>query len=297
MLENKINLIQGFEEVNNLQYDIAVIASPATLHYSDTLRMSQQSKSLLIEKPITSDLTSALKIQNILKDAEQKSRVAYHLRFSETVIKLRELIEAAKFGKLSSVELNYSQDLSLWRPKVDERQSVSARKELGGGVLLEFSHEIEAVQYLLGGVHSISACLMSTRGANTDGEVETLASFSGETRNGENVFIHLDMIANPPQRKWNFKFESAQIVVNLLSGEISISENEVDFYKCHDSAPFERDRAEQLMLRSFLDQPNYTDIDLCTIDDATDVIKVINAVKEFKLQNNYTRPSPMRDKL
>ena len=261
--------------------------------------MAQQSKSLLIEKPITSDLTSALKTQSILKDTEKKSRVAYHLRFSETVIKLKELMDSAKFGKLNSAELNYSQDLSLWRPKVDERQSVSARKELGGGVLLEFSHEIEAVQYLMGRVHSISACLMSTHGANTDGKVETLASFSGETKNGENFLIHLDMITNPPKRKWNFKFECAQIDVNLLSGEIHISENAADFYKFHKSAPFERDRAEILMLRSFLDQPTFNKIDLCTIDEATDVMKVIDAVKEseeFKTLNNSKTTPRRKDK-
>lgn len=299
LIENKINLLQGFEATSDLQYDLAVIASPATLHCDDTLRIVQQSKSLLIEKPITSNLTSALEIQNILKDTKQKSRVAYHLRFSETVIKLKELIDSAKFGKLSSAEFNYSQDLSLWRPKVDERQSVSARKELGGGVLLEFSHEIEAVQYLMGRVHSISACLMSTHGANTDGKVETLASFSGETKNGENFFIHLDMITNPPKRKWNFKFECAQIDVDLLSGKIFISENGTDFYKFHNSAPFERDRAEIFMLRSFLDQPTYNKLDLCTIDEATDVIKVIDTVKEleeFKAQDNFMTTRPMQEK-
>ena len=242
--------------------------------------MNQQSKSLLIEKPITSDLTSALKIQNVLKDTEKKSRVAYHLRFSETVIKLKELIDSSRFGKITSATLNCSQDLSLWRPKVDERQSVSARKELGGGVLLELSHEIEAVQYLMGRIQSISESSMSTQGANTDGEVETLVSFSGETKNGENFLIHLDMITNPPKRTWNFKFKNAQIDANLLSGEIHISEHGSNLHKFHQSAPLERDRAGTLMLRSFLDQPNFNEIDLCTLDEAVNVMNVIDAVRE-----------------
>ena len=268
------------------------------MHCDDALRLIQDSRHLLIEKPITADLTSALKTQEVLAHYSKKSRVAYHLRFSETVIKLKELIDSEKLGKLISAGLNYSQDLSLWRPKVDERQSVSAREELGGGVLLEFSHEIEAVQYLMGKVLSISGYLMSTHGANTDGKVETLVSFSGKTRNGGNFFIHLDMIANPPKRKWNFKFERGQIDANILSGEIFISENGVDFYKFHNSAPFERDRAEILMLRSFLDQPSFNKIDLCTIDEATDVMKVIDAVKEseeFKTKDNFMTTPPRQD--
>ena len=280
MAQKNINIINGFENTKSASYDVVVIASPATLHYDDTLQMIENSSFLLIEKPVTADLTSATKIQSIAENLKKKLRVAYHLRFSETVVKLKELIDSGAYGKLNSADFNYSQNLPLWRPLIDERQSVSARKELGGGVLLELSHEIEAVHYLMGDINSISSVLLSNEGANTDGEVETLATFSGETKNGQNFNIHLDMITSPPIRKWSFNFESAQVVVNLLSGEIQISENGESFYKVHESEPFERDRAELLLLKSFLDLPNFNKIDLCTISEATNVMKIIDAVKD-----------------
>ena len=57
-------------------------------------------------------------------------------------------------------------------------------------------------------------------------------------------------------------------------------ENGESFYKVHESEPFERDRAELLLLKSFLDLPNFNKIDLCTISEATNVMKIIDAVKD-----------------
>ena len=280
LAQKNINIVNGFKNIEGASYDVVVIASPATLHYDDTLRMIENSSFLLIEKPVTADLTSATKIQSILENSKKKLRVAYHLRFSETVVKLKQLVESGAYGKLASANFNYSQNLPLWRPLIDERQSVSARKELGGGVLLELSHEIEAVQYLIGEINSVSNVSLSNDGANTDGEVETSATFAGKIKNGANFNIHLDMITTPPIRNWSLKFESAQVGANLLSGEIQISEDGEDFFKIHESKPFERDRAELSMLRSFLDLPNFNKIDLCKIGEATNVMKVIDAVKD-----------------
>ncbi len=278
--QKNINIINGFENIEGARYDVVVIASPASLHYDDVLQMVDNTSFLLIEKPITADLTSATKIQSILKNSKKKLRVAYHLRFSETVIKLKQLVGSGVYGNLALAKFNYSQNLPLWRPLIDERQSVSARKELGGGVLLELSHEIEAVQYLMGEINSVSNVSLSNDGANTDGEVETLATFAGKTKNGANFNIHLDMITTPPIRNWSLKFESVEIDANLLSGEIRISEDGEDFFKIYESEPFERDRAELSMLKSFLDLPNFNKIDLCTIGEATNVMKVIDAVKD-----------------
>lgn len=279
LAQRNINIVNGFENIEGAPYDLVVIASPATLHYNDALQMIENSSFLLIEKPVTADLTSATKIQSILQSSKKKVRVAYHLRFSETVIKLKLLIESGAYGKLASANFNYSQNLPLWRPFIDERTSVSARKDLGGGVLLELSHEIEAVQYLVGGINSVSNITLNNDGANTDGQVETLASFEGKTENGANFNIHLDMITTPPIRNWSFRFESAHIDANLLLGEIQISEDGGDFYKIHESEPFERDRAELSMLKSFLDLPDFNKIDLCTIGEATNVMRVIDTVK------------------
>lgn len=280
LAHKKISIVNGFENIESDSCDIVVIASPATLHFDDTLQMIEKSDFLLIEKPLTADLKSAMKIQSTLVNSKKKVRVAYHLRFSETVVKLKQLVESGAYGKLASASFIYSQNLQLWRPLIDERESVSARKELGGGVLLELSHEIEAVQYLMGEINSVSNVSVSNDGANTDREVETLATFTGKTKDSAIFNVHLDMITTPPIRNWSFRFDSAQVDADLLSGEIQISDDGENFFKIHESESFERDRAELSMLKSFLGLPNFDEVDLCTIGEATNIMKVIDAVKD-----------------
>ena len=49
-----------------------------------------------------------------------------------------------------SVRSSVGQYLPEWRKNTDYRKGVSARQDLGGGVLLELSHEIDYIQWIFG---------------------------------------------------------------------------------------------------------------------------------------------------
>lgn len=276
----RINLLSEIPRIENHQYDIAVIASPSTFHLSDTKSLMSISRTVLIEKPLTSDINSALELKQILNNSGKKSGVAYHLRFSETVIVLKEKLQMLGLGKMISANLKYSQDLLLWRPNVDPSQSVSAREDLGGGVLLEFSHEIEAIHHLIGPINWVSTKEISVNGAPTDGKVDTVVGFIGATKNGVAISIHLDMLTRPPIRKWSFVFENGQVTANLISGEIFISNQMANLKKVHQSGPSERDRAGALMLHAFATTSIVSKINLCDIDEGVNVMSVIDAVNK-----------------
>ena len=61
-----------------------------------------------------------------------------------------------------------------WRPKSDYRESVSAQKKLGGGVLLELSHEIDYIQWIFGTIRCVTAIV--SRQSDLDIDVEDTAS-------------------------------------------------------------------------------------------------------------------------
>ena len=67
-----------------------------------------------------------------------------------------------KFCKLESKKIIHARIesgsyLPNWRPKQDYRSSCSAKKNLGGGVLLELSHELEYLSWIFGKPNWISA--------------------------------------------------------------------------------------------------------------------------------------------
>ena len=48
------------------------------------------------------------------------------------------------------MDFNASSWLPDWRPQIEYKDSVSAKNDLGGGVLLELSHEIDLALWLFG---------------------------------------------------------------------------------------------------------------------------------------------------
>jgi predicted dehydrogenase len=90
------------------------------------------------------------------------------------------------------------QYLPDWRPGIDYRDSVSARKELGGGVLLELSHELDFVSWLLGKVASVRAKLGTTSELEVD--VEDTSDLDLEFESGTVGSVHMDMVQRTPSR-------------------------------------------------------------------------------------------------
>ena len=83
----------------------------------------------------------------------------YNLRFSPSLMYFNELIKKNIVGQILSVRCEVGQYLPEWRPNKDYRKTVSANFHLGGGVLLELSHEIDYLRWIFGEVDWVRATL------------------------------------------------------------------------------------------------------------------------------------------
>jgi predicted dehydrogenase len=108
-----------------------------------------------------------------------------------------------------------------WRPWQDYRKSYTARRELGGGILLDGSHEIDYVTWLLGAPREV-AC-MAGRVSQLEVNVEDCATILLGFPSGARADIHVDFIqrsysrhctlAGPEGRlNWDFTANAVQIV-------------------------------------------------------------------------------------
>jgi len=73
--------------------------------------------------------------------------VGYNMRFHPLTQQLREF---AMGEQLLTAHAYVGQHLTTWRPGSDYRQSYSASRARGGGVLRDLSHEIDTLRWLLG---------------------------------------------------------------------------------------------------------------------------------------------------
>jgi predicted dehydrogenase len=202
--------------------DIGVVASPAPFHASHAAALLRAGATVLLEKPLSSSPEDA----DLLMSEEQgRVVVGYHLRLHRAVNRFRDALHRGTIGAPRRFDFLVGQHLDLWRPAIDARRSVSARWELGGGVLLELSHELDALTHVLGpslGDPRVVAATLGVDGAPTDGRVDTVADLDVIGSTGLEGHVHLDMVRRPPKRSWTVNGEEATLVLDLLDGELSI---------------------------------------------------------------------------
>lgn len=273
-----IRILPSISDGIRLRPQFVVIASAASQHLVDFKEVCEHTDLVLIEKPLALSATEGTSIIDLARRTSCRVLVGYHLRFSETVLAFHRLIRSLGDTPPTEIRLAYGQHLRYWRPLVPANQSVTARKDLGGGVLRELSHEIDAVYYLGIRPSHVSGVVLRLDGAPTDGQVETSADFTLEGREGF-ANIHLDMTAESPYRYWDAVYPDATIRADLLNGTIArLDGNEVAVL--HTSATEERNRAGEALIQAVLDPSIISQIGPSDIHQGLRIVNTIEAIED-----------------
>jgi predicted dehydrogenase len=131
-------------------YGYAIVADETSQH-SSTVRALHDAGftgTVLVEKPLANPGDAFERVDR------RRIAVAYQLRFDPLMRALQALI---KSETLIAAEIRASSYLPEWRPGRDYRQTESASKRAGGGVLRDMSHELDYVLWLFGAWRRVTA--------------------------------------------------------------------------------------------------------------------------------------------
>ena len=181
----------------------AVVANPATHHLEVALPLARAGVHLLVEKPISASVEGVRELIGVCRAQGLTLVTGYNLRYLTSLQRFRDELRSGRVGRVLSVRCEVGQYLPSWRPGTDYRESVSARSELGGGVLLELSHEIDYLRWILGEVESVSAVLHRSGGLEI--EVEDTAHLVIGFRSGMDepavvAALNMDFVRRDTQR-------------------------------------------------------------------------------------------------
>jgi len=149
-LENdKVDCVEDIENILDKNVDIVFICSPNVYHFQHALVFIEHGIPLFIEKPVTIYSKDCV----ILKEkAKAPIFVGCNMRYHPAIKKAKEVIKLNLLGKIVSANAFYGHDLKNWRSGVDYRNTYSAKKEMGGGILLDGVHELDYLIWLFGEV-------------------------------------------------------------------------------------------------------------------------------------------------
>lgn len=265
--QNNINYptFKSLEEVPFLySYDYYIIASETKKHYEQLFFLDNHVKNKLIccEKPLF-EKKRELQIKN------NQVFVGYNLRFHPLLIKLKNELSDQKVFSVNIICGSYLPD---WRKGIDYRECYSAKKELGGGVLLDLSHEIDYMQWLFAKPVIISSFQKKVSDLEIDSDDLVIAA--GETANNVMFNLSLNYFSKFPQREIIVHTNKFSYKVDLIQN-FYLKQNEKGEKQEYVIENFSRNITFEKMHIDILNNKRWA----CTFEEGLDVMDTISLIQ------------------
>lgn len=266
--------------------DAVVIASAAPHHVALASAALSHSIPVLIEKPLSDRLEGTDELRELASSSGVPALLGYCLRFSRAFQVVSDVLRGGRLGNLLSTRFDCGSYLPAWRPGTDYRSSVSARRELGGGALLELSHEIDLALCFGGAADTTTGLLRNTGLLGID--VEDTAELVLGHAEGVVGSVHLDFIRRPPTRTALLVGSEGVLLWDLLADSVVMRQ--------HDGSSevlMSRDTSYpdmyEVQMRHFMDCVRQVDEPRCTVDDGRAVLEVCEAVRRHEVSSREGR--------
>lgn len=274
--------VSSLDEALQFRPQAAVIANPASLHLDVALPLAQAGIHLLVEKPISSTTHGVSELIDVCRARGINLMTGYNLRFFPCLQRFRALLEENRVGRVLSVRAEIGQFLPSWRPGTDYRRTVSANAALGGGVLLELSHEIDYLRWLFGEVEWVSAIQRRQSGLEIDVEDTAHLVFGFAHPTGEAPVIaalSMDFIRHDTTRSCTVIGETGSLRWNALAGTVEIFEQDGNAWQTLFVHQHQRDESYLAEWRHFLKCVNDGGPPIVSGNDGLAVLRVIEAAR------------------
>jgi predicted dehydrogenase len=132
--------------------DGVIVATPNQLHEKHSNIFLKNKIPVLLEKPISHEISSAKKIFNFSKKYKTSLLIGFHRRHNQIISKVKNILSSKKLGKVVSA------NVLCWFYKHKEYYKTKWRTKKGGGPLnINLVHDLDIVCYLLGTVKYVQA--------------------------------------------------------------------------------------------------------------------------------------------
>jgi predicted dehydrogenase len=218
------NTFDNYLDAKNFCADLIVIANASVDHLFSIESLLSETAHYVIEKPFSSGPVNKEVVKKLSSVVENRVLVAYQLRFSQSLNRMKSELNSGRIGKVLFGTLNVGQYLPDWRVDSDYRTGVSARRELGGGVLNELSHEVDLIFWLFGTPVLLDSQIHKR--SKMDLDVEDFVMLSTLQRDQKYsdswpLSLRLDMIRRDPMRIAEIVGEHGTLKWDGLLGTLS----------------------------------------------------------------------------
>ena len=201
-------------------YDAVAITVPPHLHLPVAKLAVKNNSSIFIEKPLGMNSKGWKKIYEICKKKKLLNYVAYCHRFIPYTIRLKKIIDKKIIGRIYSAHLKWSSYLPDWHKFENYKNFYMSKREQGGGSLLDDSHGIDLIRFILGEVKNVNSFVTNL----SELKMTSDDSFFGmlELKNGTIVQLSFDLFSRAPRIYLEITGSKGTIIWDRVDHKIKI---------------------------------------------------------------------------
>ncbi len=268
--------VSSIEQALALGVDAAIVSSPAPMHIPQAGELIHAGVPVLIEKPLSHQLAGARQLRDLAHQTNTLVLVGYVLRYTMAARWFHELLVGGRVGTPLIAQIDCGSYLPDWRPGQDYRTTPSARVELGGGVLLELSHELDYANWFFGPFKTVQAALLNSGTLGI--EVEDTADLLLGAHDDLSVSVHLDFWRRNATRNCMVSGQDGSLTWDAIQNKVSwvsaVGQSE------HWNFADERDAMFRTQLSHFLACVEQGDTPKVSLDDGIAALALVEAARQ-----------------
>lgn len=213
-----VETVDALEAAWEREPEAVLVSAPTSLHVPLALEAALRRCHLFVEKPLSHSWEGVEHLVEIVRQQKLTTLVGCNLRFHPGLITMKKLLEDQAIGRVLAARVEVGQYLPDWHPQEDYRASYSARRALGGGVILDAIHELDYIRWLLGEVDGVSCFAAKLSALEID--TEDMAALLLRFQSGALGEIHLDYVQRAYRRTCQLIGEHGTIHWDYSAGQV-----------------------------------------------------------------------------
>ena len=264
--------------------DIVLVCTPAATHIPWVDKALAMGAHVFVEKPLSTGMEGTESLVKKVQSDGRVVQVGYNLRYHPAVRTAKGILDSGKLGKVVSAHLEFGLYLPKWWANKDYRTSYMANAELGGGLLLDASHELDLALHFLGAAEEVTAYGGKLSGLEIKG-LDVIKALM-KMRGGALVSVHMDCVQPTYTRSFVLIGENAALRWDCPDGRadgslgrLLLCDRQADGYE---PVPVQGNPLDTYIdeLRDFMDAIAAKKPPAIGVQSAVDVLRVATAIQQ-----------------
>jgi predicted dehydrogenase len=268
--------VPSMEAARLSDFDAALICTPTDQHISQALAAAEAGCHLFVEKPISTTLEGVADLIALSAKTRRVLQVGYVFRHHPALKEAKSLLDAGAIGPVHQAAIKVGSFIGKYRP--DYAQLYWAHAQTGGGVLMDATHQVDYIQWLLGPIVRV-ATQRRHYVIDVDPDVEDAACLLLEFASGAMAMASFNNFQPNYKHTLELNGTCGSIEWSYVENELRIYEERDRSWRTH-QAEWERDDFYENQMRNFLAAMDGAEAPGVTGEDGLRALRVALAARK-----------------